>query len=79
MPNFTVTASRTQVQSVTFTISAKSKSELVRKLNLIKLSDLDDRFDEGHVDSIDYEIGTVCSSKNKPTTFADEELQGLLS
>jgi len=79
MPNFAVNVTRTQTQSVNFTVTAKSKADLVKQLNLIEFSDLDDRFDSGHVDSIDYEIGTVRTSKDKPTTFADEELQAILS
>jgi len=78
MPFFTVSVTRSQNQSTTFTVEADNKKDLENKLNEIDFGEIDHRFDEAEVDSIDYTVNFVSACKEKTATFADEDLQDLL-
>lgn len=78
MPYFKVNVRRTQVQSQTFVIKAEEQSDLEKKLNEFDFGHIDSMFDEGEVDSIDYEVGEIKPCKEEGYTFADEDLQECL-
>jgi len=82
MPLFRVSVTRTQTQSIGFTVEASSQKDLEKKLISIEndcgFSELDHHFDDGEVDSIDYEVGNITTCKKGYTSFADEDLQGML-
>ena len=80
MPYFKVNVRRTQVQSQTFVVKAEEQSSLEKNLNELDFGHIDSVFDEGEVDSIDYEVAEVESCKKRPykATFADEDLQNCL-
>jgi hypothetical protein len=79
MPLFTVKVTRYQTQSETFVLNAKNKEELEIKLNDFDFGEIDHRFDEAEVDSIEYEINDAKPCANQTTRFADEELQQLIN
>jgi hypothetical protein len=79
MPKFKVHAQRTQVQSQVFYVTAASREELEKKLQDVSFDEMDNVFDEGEVDSIDYEVVETCPCKSGPSTFASEELQEQLN
>lgn len=56
MKIFRVIVQRTQIQSHTFVVSAKNQSELEKKLDEIDFGEMDEVFDEGEVDSIEYDV-----------------------
>lgn len=82
MPKFDVVITRTQTQSQLFTVQANSQKELEQQLEKLDLdgqfAEIDDVFDQGEVDSIEYEVFKIKPSKNKAISFASEELQSLL-
>ena len=82
MPYFDVVIERTQSQFQVFTIKAKDQKSLEKKLEKLDLdgefSQIDERFDEGDVDSIEYSVSRVEPSKNKEQSFASEDLQELV-
>lgn len=80
MKTFKVNVQRTQVQSQTFVVKAEDQSDLEKKLDELDFGHIDSVFDEGEVDSIDYEVTEVESCKKRPyeATFADEDLQECL-
>lgn len=82
MPYFDVVIERTQSQFQVFTIKAKDQKSLEKKLEKLDLdgefSQIDERFDEGDVDSIEYSVSRVGPSKNKEQSFASEDLQELV-
>lgn len=77
---FKVAISRSQIQTQTFTVEAKSQAELEKALLELDFGDIDYRFDEGEVESIEYDVDNVCKIK-KPIgkSFADEDLQEMLN
>jgi hypothetical protein len=75
MPNFKVHVQRIQVQSQVFYVKADSKEQLDRKLLDVSFDEMDDRFDEGEVDSIEYDIVETNPCESCTSTFASEELQ----
>ena len=79
MPFFEVSVTRTQLQSELFTVEAKNKEELKKILERIDFGCIDVRFDEGEVESIEYEVNSV-KEVEKPSgqSFADEDLQELI-
>lgn len=76
MKTFTVVVQRYQTQTATFTVKAKSEDELKEKLAEIDFGQIDHCFDEGEVESIEYEATSVTPTKN---STIDEELQDLLN
>lgn len=80
MPNFKVQVTRTQVQTVEFCLEASNKKALEDKLNEIDFGDIDERFDEGEVVSIDYEVDEIekISPSDAFSNFASEELKELI-
>jgi hypothetical protein len=78
MKTFKVNVTRTQIQSQTFVVKAKSQFDLEMKLDNIDFGEMDSLFDEGEVDSIDYEVNEVEPCKKYGSTFADEDLQECL-
>lgn len=79
MPNFSVSVTRSQAQSVSFVVTATDQKDLERQLEELDFSELDANFDEGEVEYIEYDVNKVVPTKHKPSSFADEELQELLS
>lgn len=79
MPNFAVSVTRSQAQSLRFIVTAADQKDLERQLEELDFSELDASFDEGEVEYIEYDINKVVPTKDKPSSFADEELQELLS
>lgn len=82
MPKFDVVITRTQTQSQLFTVQAKNKEELEKKLEELdlegQLAEIDETFDDGEVESIEYEVFKIKPSKNNSISFASEDLQALL-
>ena len=78
MKNFKVHVQRTQVQSEVFYIKAESQSDLEKKLDEIDFGEIDSCFDEGEVDSIDYEVLETKPCRLIPLSFASEHLQECL-
>lgn len=80
MPYFKVNVQRSQIQSQTFVVKADDQSDLEKKLDEIDFGEMDSVFDEGEVDSIEYDVVDVESCKKRPykATFADEDLQECL-
>lgn len=82
MPYFNVVIERSQVQFQTFTIKAKDQKSLEKKLEKLdlngELSQIDERFDEGEVQEIEYSVSSVRPTKEKPYTWASEDLQELV-
>lgn len=82
MPHFDVVIERTQTQFQVFTIKATDQKSLERKLEKLDLngefSQIDERFDEGDVESIEYSVSRVNPTQNKKQSFASEELQELV-
>jgi hypothetical protein len=78
MPYFKVNVTRTQIQSQTFVVKAEDQSDLEKKLDELDFGHIDSVFDEGEVDSIDYEVNEVEPCKKYGSTFADEDLQKCL-
>ena len=79
MKNFKVVVQRTQIQSQTFVVKADNQSDLEKKLDELDFGHIDTVFDEGEVESIDYELKDVEPCKERPyTTFADDDLQECL-
>jgi hypothetical protein len=82
MPYFDVVVERSQVQFQVFTIKAKDQKSLEKKLEKLdlngELSQIDERFDEGEVNSIEYSVSRVSPSKNANQSFASEDLQELV-
>lgn len=78
MKKFKVHVQRTQVQSQVFYVKAESRDELDKKLEEIDFGEMDDRFDEGEVDSIEYDVASIEPCKEEGHTFADEDLQECL-
>jgi len=80
MKKFKVHVQRTQVQSQVFYVKAEGRDELEKKLEEIDFGDMDSLFDEGEVDSIDYEVVETepCNKGPGVSSFADEDLQEML-
>ena len=77
---FKVNITRTQVQTQTFTVKANNQAGLEKTLSEFDFGHIDSRFDEGEVDSIEYDVVGVCKvSKPRGKTFADEDLQEMLN
>ncbi len=79
MPFFQVSVTRHQLQSEEFTVKAENKEALQKILERIDFGCIDERFDQGEVQSIDYEVNSV-KEVEKPSSqsFADEDLQELI-
>lgn len=78
MKSYEVTIRRHQTQSVTFTVKSDNEKALRDKLEEIDLGEIDGRFDEGEVESIEYETTEINRVKGSEASFADEDLQDLL-
>lgn len=82
MTFFNVRISRIQTQTQVFTVKADNQSDLEKRLEELDIedgfADIDDRFDEGEVDSIEYSVGEVVPCKKAASTFADDDLQDLI-
>lgn len=78
MKTFKVHVQRIQVQSQVFYVTASSREELEKKLQDVSFDEMDNVFDEGEVDSIEYDIVDTSPCKSGPSTFASEELQAQL-
>jgi hypothetical protein len=77
---FKVTVSRSQIQTQTFTIEADNQADLEKTLLELDFGHIDSCFDEGEVESIEYDVENVCkASKPRGTSFADEDLQEMLN
>jgi hypothetical protein len=78
MPKFKLHVQRVQVQSQFFCIESSSQEELEQKLCKFDFGKIDYVFDEGEVDSINYEV-----VETKPceyfSAFASEDLQQCLN
>ena len=84
MMQFEVVVTRKQTQHVSFIVEAESKDDLLTQLDWVEemnlFSDIDRRFDEGEVGSIDYEVGDVIRrTANMDKLPIDNDLQKLLS
>lgn len=79
MPNFSVSVTRSQAQTVSFIVTADNKADLEKQLEELDFSELDSRFDEGEVEYIEYDVNKIRPTKDNPTSFEDEELQELLT
>lgn len=79
MKKFKVHVQRTQIQSQVFYIRADSQEELERKLDEFDFGKIDHVFDEGEVDSIDYEVIETKPCKLIHPTFGSEDLQQCLN
>jgi hypothetical protein len=79
---FRVRISRIQTQTQFFTVKANNKADLEKRLQELDdedgFGDIDERFDEGEVDSIEYSVLDVKICKKESSTFADEDLQDLI-
>lgn len=75
MPNFKVHVQRIQVQSQVFYVKADSKKQLEKKLLDVSFDEMDNVFDEGEVDSIEYDVVETKPCDSLYSTFASEELQ----
>jgi hypothetical protein len=75
---FRVRISRTQTQTQFFAVKADDKADLERRLQELDFGDIDGRFDEGEVDSIEYSVLDVKPCEKDSSTFADEALQNLI-
>jgi hypothetical protein len=76
---FKVVISRSQIQTQTFTVEASSQADLEKTLLDLDFGEIDSCFDEGEVESIEYDVENVCKlSKPRGKTFADEDLQEML-
>ena len=82
MSFFNVVISRTQTQTQVFTVEADNQVDLEKRLEELEIendfAEIDERFDEAEVDSIEYSVFNVKPCKKKPSTFADEDLQDLI-
>lgn len=78
MKTFKVNVQRSQIQTQMFVVKAVSKADLKKKLAELDFGEMDDRFDEGEVDSIEYDVASIEPCKEEGDTFADEDLQGCL-
>lgn len=78
MKTFKVNVQRSQIQTQTFVVKAVSKADLEKKLAELDFGEMDDRFDEGEVDSIEYDVASIEPCKVYGLTFADEDLQDCL-
>jgi hypothetical protein len=82
MALFHVKINRIQTQTQFFTVKADNKADLEKRLQEIDeeggFGDIDERFDEGEVDDIEYSVRAVEPCKKDPSTFADEDLQDLI-
>lgn len=80
MPEFKIQVIRTQIQTVEFCVEAASKKVLEDKLNNIDFGEIDERFDEGEVVSIDYEVEEIekIAPADAFSNFASEELKELI-
>jgi hypothetical protein len=80
MPEFKFQVTRTQIQTVEFCVEAASKKSLEDKLNNIDFGEIDERFDEGEVVSIDYDVEEIekISPADAFSNFASEELKELI-
>jgi hypothetical protein len=82
MAFFSVRINRIQTQTQVFTVKADNKADLEKRLQELDeedgFGDIDERFDEGEVDSIEYSVSEVKPCKKDPSTFADEDLQDLI-
>lgn len=79
MKTYKVVVSRTQIQTVEFVVQAENSSLLKSKLEEIDFGEIDHRFEEGEIESIDYEVRKIFVSKKPlPSSFADEDLQELI-
>ena len=82
MAFFRVRISRIQTQTQVFTVKADNKVDLENRLQELDnedgFGDIDERFDEGEVDSIEYSVLDVKICKKDSSTFADEDLQDLI-
>lgn len=77
---FKVTVSRSQVQTQVFTVEADNKADLEKTLMELDFGHIDSCFDEGEVDSIEYDVDNVEQvSKPRGTSFADDDLQEMLN
>lgn len=79
MPNFSVSVTRSQAQTVSFVVTADNKADLEKQLEELDFSEIDARFDEGEVEYIEYDVNKIVPTKHKPSSFEDEELQELLT
>lgn len=75
MKTFKVHVQRIQVQSQVFYVTASSREELEKKLQNVSFDEMDNVFDEGEVDSIEYDIVDTSPCDSLYSTFASEELQ----
>ena len=75
---FLVKISRIQTQTQFFTVKADNKADLERRLQELNFGEIDERFDEGEVHSIEYSVLDVKTCKKDSSTFADEDLQDLI-
>lgn len=78
MRTYKVAVMRVQTQVVEFTVKAASEKELKSQLDSVDFSEIDHRFDEGEVDSIEYEVSRVEKTTSGEPSFADDDLQDLL-
>lgn len=76
--NFEICVQRTQVQSKVFIVKANSRDDLNNKLQEIDFGNIDALFDEGEVESIDYEVLCINPTEQEPSSFDDEDLQDCL-
>lgn len=83
MAIFNIVVQRTQVKTLRFNCEAESLDRLKARLGVIKFSSIDELFDRGEVDSIDYDVtsasdfqGTLDDAMMQ--TVNDEALQWLL-
>lgn len=79
MPNFSVSVTRTQAQSVNFVVKATDQKDLERQLEELDFSQIDSSFDDGEVEYIEYDVNEVQPATRNPESFADEELQEMLT
>lgn len=78
MPYFEVVVERSQSQFQTFVVEAKDQKALEARLEELDFSEVDERFDEGEVESIDYTVSRVSPAKKSDETFASDDLQNLI-
>lgn len=80
MITYSVSVSRTQVQSVRFIVQASNLSELKNKLDNVDFAEIDERFDGGEVDSIDYDVTEIydVAEMESSSISVDDDLQDLL-
>lgn len=82
MPHFNVVIERSQVQFQTFIVEAADQKSLEAKLEQLdtdgEFAQIDDRFDEGEVETIEYSVSSVHPTTTTTETFASEDLQDLI-